>query len=572
MEQFKCKICSRTFTSIGALSLHVVKAHKIDKKTYYVQYMGNKLGICSCGKETSFRGLVVGFDTHCSIKCSANSKETREKYADTCVDRYGVVSKSKTDEYKEATKEANLLKYGVEFRCQTEEFKEKSKQTCLIKYGTERASQNVDVIEKGKKTCIERFGVESAVLLPTTIENRNRILKEKFGESGSPFAHKENQIKSVNTRMERYSIPYARSKGSPFTQQAIEKANITILKQTIDTYTPMLSIHDCKLLSYENGYFTYICNKCNNEITETYAITRGRLLTNVEPCTICNPRMKYTSNMEKTLCDFIKTFNHTVIENTNTIISPKEIDIYLPDLNIAFEFNGIYHHSESFKPINYHKLKTEACLNKNINLIHVFEDDWVNHRDIIESNINMILGNNCTIIDGNSCIIKSLDEQDCNIFLNNNHLKGICNATHMYGLIYNGDIIMIMTFNINQQPTELIRYCVKLNTIVTNGAYILFNHIINKYPHIYKIITYTDRSWPIDTIFNDLGFTVSSYTNPDYMYINRSSRYDKKLYTKEILISEGYDKDKTEHDIMLGRNIYRIYDCGCIKYTWNRTK
>ena len=37
-------------------------------------------------------------------------------------------------------------------------------------------------------------------------------------------------------------------------------------------------------------------------------------------------------------------------------------------------------------------------------------------------------------------------------------------------------------------------------------------------------------------------------------------------YRKDKLISEGFDPNKTEHEIMLERGIYRIYDCGCKVY------
>lgn len=41
-------------------------------------------------------------------------------------------------------------------------------------------------------------------------------------------------------------------------------------------------------------------------------------------------------------------------------------------------------------------------------------------------------------------------------------------------------------------------------------------------------------------------------------------------YRKDILIKEGFDKNKTEKQIMLDRGIYRIYDAGNGKWEWNR--
>ncbi len=41
-------------------------------------------------------------------------------------------------------------------------------------------------------------------------------------------------------------------------------------------------------------------------------------------------------------------------------------------------------------------------------------------------------------------------------------------------------------------------------------------------------------------------------------------------FQKHKLIKEGFDRNKTEHEIMLERKIYRIYDCGNLKYKYDR--
>lgn len=182
MSELKCKICGKESSTFSGLSLHVVKSHNIDKKTYYTKYMGNPVGICPCGKETTFKNIVTGFDKFCSIKCSANAKETHEKYAETCIKKYGVDSASKTIEYKESIKAKTLSKFGVESVFQSSEFKEKSKNTCLEKYGTERASQSDVIKDKIKETCIDKYGVEYTIQLPSAIEGRSNVLKSKFGD------------------------------------------------------------------------------------------------------------------------------------------------------------------------------------------------------------------------------------------------------------------------------------------------------------------------------------------------------------------------------------------------------
>lgn len=60
----------------------------------------------------------------------------------------------------------------------------------------------------------------------------------------------------------------------------------------------------------------------------------------------------------------------------------KELDIYIPELSLAIEYNGTYYHSIEFDPkfLDYHQKKYEVCKTNNVNLIHIFEfenlDKW----------------------------------------------------------------------------------------------------------------------------------------------------------------------------------------------------
>ena len=85
--------------------------------------------------------------------------------------------------------------------------------------------------------------------------------------------------------------------------------------------------------------------------------------------------LELQSYIEKIL--YKSNFNCKIIPSTRSIIGPQEIDIYLPLLNIAFEYNGEYWHQEGInKPIGYHKNKTIDCKYKDITLYHIWERYW----------------------------------------------------------------------------------------------------------------------------------------------------------------------------------------------------
>lgn len=82
------------------------------------------------------------------------------------------------------------------------------------------------------------------------------------------------------------------------------------------------------------------------------------------------------SNKSKAEQHIIDNLNYTgtIIHNDRTIIKPKEIDIYLPDLKIGIEYNGLYWHSIENGTDKYsHRNKSLACRKLGIRLIHIFE-------------------------------------------------------------------------------------------------------------------------------------------------------------------------------------------------------
>lgn len=96
------------------------------------------------------------------------------------------------------------------------------------------------------------------------------------------------------------------------------------------------------------------------------------------------------SKGEKELCDFIKSiYPGEILENTRKFIGGKELDIYLPELKLAFEYNGEYWHQfHEEKEPGYHKNKQKACKENGIKLIEVWENDWKKNNQQIKDLIS----------------------------------------------------------------------------------------------------------------------------------------------------------------------------------------
>jgi hypothetical protein len=68
-------------------------------------------------------------------------------------------------------------------------------------------------------------------------------------------------------------------------------------------------------------------------------------------------------------------------------------------------------------------------------------------------------------------------------------------------------------------------------------------------------------------LYEKLGFKKQCKIIKNY-YIVDGIKQNKSKYSKDLLVSQGYDNDKTEHEIMLERKIFRIYDSGKLKYNY----
>jgi hypothetical protein len=292
-----------------------------------------------------------------------------------------------------------------------------------------------------------------------------------------------------------------------------------------------------------------------------------------------------TSNAENELVDFIKSiYSDEILTSNRTLLgNGQELDIVLPKLKIAFEFNGVYWHSSNRKPNNYHKIKTELAESIGYKLIHIYEDEWYNNKEIIKSRIFNMLGKNSVKIYARSCIIKEVSPKESSEFLNTNHLQGNVNGKIKLGLYFNDELISIMTFGKLRKALgvkntngsfELLRFASKLNTTVIGGANKLFKHFIKYYNPNY-ILSFADRSWSnsVNNIYTTLNMKQLKPTEPGYYYYEISTKITKHHrfnFRKDKLIKLGYDSKLTEFEITDQMGLLRVYNSGNLKFEWHK--
>lgn len=321
-----CKICGLECKSGAALAKHIHIRHNTTSKEYYDMYLKNfNEGICPiCNKDTPFLGFSKGYQHYCSAKCAQNG--------DNNVFKVNNPRKSgqSTKKYSSET---------INFTC----------NLCGSNFTTKRAVSN-HIIKKHKMTLQEYW------------------LKY---QSGKCICGKDTKISVLG--FEKYCSAKCRNLDLYNTETNIDKTERKHLHNTI-IRTEFENTHNvigyCDAIQlYGQGWLSI-----KDEIP-TITIANKTYITDitkiVDYCAVNHYR---NNNIEQHILDSItQVYSGEILTHTRKIISPLELDFYIPELQLAIEYNGTYWHSiEVGLDSNYHLNKSLLCREKEIRLIHIY--------------------------------------------------------------------------------------------------------------------------------------------------------------------------------------------------------
>lgn len=446
---------------------------------------------------------------NCSIK-KVNFNNNKNIYNNYC----SIKCSSNNSSTKKKRKETNLIKYGTEHALQNENIRKKIESTNLIKYGAKNVFSNYDIKEKIKLTNIKRYGVEN------------------------PSQSDEIKQKKTNTSKIKYDIEVP--------NQRHNKEGFALLnnKKWLDENYNNKSV---KEISNILG----ICQSVINLKLNYFNITIKR---------------KDRSYEEKQLTDWLKCINVNYIINDRNIIKPKELDIYIPGNNLAIEFNGEYWHSDVHVNHDYHLNKTNLCESNDIQLLHIFESEWVEKQDIWKSVILSKLGLIKDKIYGRNTEIRNVSVLDGFNFFNNNHLQGGLFIGEHIGLFYDNELVCCISYGksrFEKDTLEIYRFANKLNTTVCGG----FQKLLKLLPK--PIISYANRRWSNGNLYTKAGFEFVHDTKPNYYYYKRILESRHQFQKHKLKNMKFYDEKLTEKEIMKLNGYHIVYDCGSKKYILN---
>jgi hypothetical protein len=421
---------------------------------------------------------------------------------------------------KEKTKQTCLTKYGAVSNLSTEQNKTKQQNTCLTKYGVTNFSKTQQFKSKYRNTCLSKYGVDNVSKLESTKQKIDVTHQAKYNRKRYSQVHICSKI--INRKNDRdYMLHLYQDLKMPLTEIAAQ----------LNLNHSQLCVHFKNNLGID--------------------ITRHRV-----------------SWPEMQIYNYVKQFVPDAVQSDRSIIKPKELDIVVACKKIAIEYNGLSWHGEinGNKNRYYHVDKMKQANQQGYRLIQIFSNEWTDRQDLTKSRLKNILGFSQKI-PARKCQIAAIDKKTSDAFLNNNHIQGMCFHKTAYGLIYQNNLIALMTFgrsrfnkNIDQ---ELLRYACVQNHTVQGGASRLFKHFLNVH-RPKSIISYCDLRWNTGNLYQQLGFAMQKITDPNYWYVVNQQLENRVKYQKHKLagLLTNFDPSLTEWENMSNHGYDRVWDCG----------
>lgn len=461
------------------------------------------------------------FPTFCSRKCASSNTNTRAKVKATVVDRYGVTNPFKSPEIQSKIQSTLISTYGVSSPLKSDTIRKKYKNTMVDRYGVDNPARSDALIKKRISTTSNKYGVDNVF--------SSLVIQQ--------------QIKDTNIL--KYGSQYPN-------QQNLPQSTIVLLSD--------------KTWLYEQHYTN---KKTLSEISTELncnSTTVARHLHAFELST----QNHYQSVGENAIASVVVDCGVDVIRGDRTVIAPYELDIYIPSHNIAIEYCGLYWHSEQQgKDRHYHKRKTDMCAALGIQLLTIFEDEWIEHQTQVTRKIQYLVGSSSEKrVFARMTNTTQVDKKTKKCFFNENHIQGDGHSSINVGLLSGKDLVACMGFISNKQGYYLSRYAT--SGIIVGGFSKLMAYFI-KNNNDGDITTFADRRWSTGALYEDNGWVLDSVLQPDYSYspdgYTRKHKFNYRRKNLPMLLGD-FNPLMSERQNCDANGVLRVWDCGKYKYKY----
>ena len=497
----------------------------------YVNNRDNPPTCLVCNKPSRFKNIKLGYSDFCGSKeCFSIHRKANSKNVLAAAEQSSTPPQCEHPQCDNSVgKNAQgLWKKYCSFECRGQhnslKSRDKARETWIEKHGVDHPRKSAEINEKLKQKWMDSHGVDNPAKLDWVQEKMRATCLEKYGYENGGHLNPHHQNENLYMLKDREELEKLYPEKSP---------------------EDIAEIVGCHLYT-------------------VYEYLRNHGLTS------------YTkSSFEKELVLFLQELGiSNIIENDRKILGGKELDILLPDYNVAIECNGLYWHTEKYKDgKEYHRRKFLECEKESIQLITIFNDVWDSKKELVKNYIAHKLNKSPTKIFARKCTVEKVNNKDLKEFFNKNHIQGFVGASHAYALVYNEEVVAAMTFSAPRSGIgkkiencyEIVRYATS-GSVVGGASRLLSRFVKETKPDV--ITSYSDNEWSSGELYLTLGFELERELPASYSYLAPGGKklYHRYRFAKHQLVKEGFDLNKTEKQIMEERKYLRVWNCG--KRTW----
>lgn len=382
------------------------------------------------------------------------------------------------------------------------------------KYCSAKCSNNSDeVIARKKKSSLDKYGTE--------YPNQNKSVKDKIKKKLVISLDEKKLIVSELIAKQGYEIL---SEGNSFSDSWRLKCQCG---EEFERVLPTWS-------RWNTGWKT-ICPKCSHG----------------------------SSHEEKQLANWIEEQGVSINRRDRKVIAPLELDIFIPELNLAIEYNGLYWHADDRER---HFKKFKMCYDRGIKLIQIFEHEWWSKPDQIKSRLKSALGLNIKIF-ARKTKVEVISSDEAKAFLEVNHLHGFTRGACLHlGLKINDKILQVISigksrFN-KKYDFEILRSASVEDITIVGGLSKLI-HAARKMLNG-SILTYADLCWGTGDSYAKAGGTFIKFTDPGYVWWKKDrilSRYETMKKNLPNIV-ENYSDRLTQEENMRRDGWRQVWNAG----------
>lgn len=259
------------------------------------------------------------------------------------------------------------------------------------------------------------------------------------------------------------------------------------------------------------------------------------------------------------------------VQVNQRILGLREIDVWVPSLQLGIELHGLHWHSDRSVSKDAHLEKLRRAQEKGWQLIQVFEDEWKTRRTQVLAVLRRRLGLDKRV-QGRKCQLRSLTAAQAGEFHTLHHLKGARGGAVRLGLEHEGQLVAVATFGASRFRAgwELVRY--STSCVVLGGLAKLVKAFFAQ-TDATALHSYCDLRWFTGGSYRSAGFALDGQSAPGYDWTDgysRVSRFEFQRHRLAARVGRLLRDDETEDSVVRGLGFHKIYDCGNLRFSIGR--